>query len=199
MAQQTYQLVLTGNCAGQFVQNILHFRIDDNGFTNRLLAAKGLIDGFIAEGLVSAWVAMLPEEYILKSIKARRVTNGGGPEWIDVSADGEQGTSGDNMQMSGAGPVIIWFTDGGPRRVGKTFLPGISIDNVDGGEIKASFLTALRSSAILFNANFAATGGGNPTCTLCIPRHNDLSVRSLVVEVTVSKNVGQQRRRQLPV
>lgn len=199
MANQTYRLVISGNCAGQFVQNIFHYRMDDDSFTNRFLAAKGLVDGFLAGDHPVNFLAMLPDAYVLKSVKARRVTAGGGPEYTDTSLDGSPGTLGSDTNMSGSGPVIIWLTNGGARRLGKTFLAGLSPTYVDGGEITDAGLSAINGAATDFRAVFNAIGGGTPTCTLVVPRSNDLSTRSLVVGNQVSKNVGLQRRRQLPV
>jgi len=199
MANQTYQLVVTGVSSGQFVQNVFHFRMDDDSYANRLLAAKGLIDGFLSDGKEGTLLAMLPSNYLMKSIKARRVTNGGGPEYIDTSVDGEAGTFGDDASTSGTGPVLVWFTDGGARRVGKTFLSGISNSNQAGGEISAAALTSLDGDAETFRQSFPAVGGTTPTVTFCIPRSNDPATRSLVVGHSVSKDIGQQRRRQLPV
>ena len=199
MALETYQFIITGNCAGQFVQNIFHFRMDDASYVNRLLAAKGLIDGWLAANYMDQWTSIVPEEYIVKSLKARRVTNGGGPEYVDISVDGTTGEADDDMQMSGAGPVIIWNTDGGARRVGKTFVPGISTTNVDGGEITETFVATVLAAAETLRVPFPAVGGTTPTCTMCIPRKNDPGTRSLIVQSQVSKDVGQQRRRQLPV
>lgn len=198
MANQTYRLVITGNAAGQFVQNIFNYRMDDDSFSNRLLAAKGLIDGFLAVSKQDDFLGMVPEEYLMKSIKCRRITNGGGPEYIDTSVDGSPGVFGSGMQMSGAGPVIIWNTDGGARRVGKTFLPGIGADEVNGGEIVATAIAGLLAAANTFRASFNAVGGSTPSCLLCIPRSNDPETRSLIVGAQVSKIVGQMRRRQLP-
>jgi hypothetical protein len=199
MANQTYALVITGNSAGQFVQNIFHFRMDDDGFANRLLAAKGLIDGFLADAKEVAFLEMVPSAYQMMSIKARRVTNGGGPEWIDTSVASTPGAGGAGLQMSGAGPVILWFTDGGPRRVGKTFLPGIANANINGGEIEAAFLVTLNDEAETFRSPFPAVGGTTPTCTMVIPRTGDPATRSIVTANLVSKDLGVQRRRQLPV
>jgi len=199
MAAQTYQLVISGNLAGQFVQNVLHYRMDDAGYPSRLQSAKGLVDGWLTDGKMDHFLDMCPTPYVVKSVKARCLTGGGGPEWIDASVASSPGTLGAGMAMSGAGPVIIWNTDGGPRRVGKTFIPGISPDNVDGGEISAVTIGFLLGMAALFRIAFNAVGGGTPSCVLCIPRSNDPSVRSLIVGAQVSKDVGQQRRRQLPV
>jgi len=199
MAQQTYQLVVTTNAAGQFCQNIFHWRMDDAGFANRLVAAKGLIDGFIADGKVDKYLDMVPDAVLLKSLKARRVTNGGGPEYIDVSLDGSPGTFGAGLQASANGPTIIWNTNGGARRVGKTFLPGLSSSKINGGEIAEAAVIALYGNANLFRDPFAAVGGGGPECVFCIPRSNDPATRSLVLDVQVGRYLGVQRRRQLPV
>jgi len=199
MANQTYQLILTGVCAGQFVQNVFHYRFDDDAFTNRLLSAKGLVDGFATANKHDNFLDMVPDVYELRSIKARRITNGGGPEYVDVSLAGSPGTLGSGTQMSGAGPVVIWFTDGGPRRTGKTFLPGLAPANVDGGEITAATITTLLTKATAFRANFPTVGGGGVTVLLCVPRSNDPATRSIVNGALISKDVGKQRRRQLPV
>jgi len=199
MANQTYAMVITGNAGGQFVQNILHFRMDDDSFTNRLLAAKALVDGWLGDDRAAAWLALHPDNYALRSVKCRRVTNGGGPEWIDVSTSGDPGSLGSGMQMAGAGPVILWHTDGGARRIGKTFISGISPDYVDGGEITNACLAFLQTAATDLRASFPASGGSNPTVTMCIPRSNDPATRSLIVGHIISKDVGTQRRRQLPV
>jgi len=199
MANQTYRLVVTGNAAGQFVQNIFHYRLDDGGFADRLLAAKGLIEGWIAATMHEFWLAMCPDAYILKSVKARRITNGGGPEYVDVSLNGQTGSAGADLQCSANGPVIIWNTEGGARRVGKTFVPGISNANIKTGEITEAFLAELISQADDYRAAFAVVGGGAVLAVLVIPRSNDPATRSTINMVQVSKYLGKQRRRQLPV
>lgn len=199
MATQTYQLSVVGNSAGQFVTNVLHFRMDDDGYADRLLGAKGLVDGFIANGNLIGYLAMVPDAYVLSSLKCRRVSNGGGPEWINIDHSGNQGTFGSDTQISGAGPVIILYTDGGPRRKGKVFLPGIDPTKVDGDEIAAAAITTLLAKAADLFAGFSAVGGTTPSVVACVPHHNNMALRSLILHFAVSKIVGKQRRRQLPV
>lgn len=199
MANQTYQLVITGNNAGQFCQNVFHYRLDDDGFTTRLLAAKGLVDGFLAADRPENFLDMHPDSYQILSIKARRVTNGGGPEWIDTSLAGTFGDAGSSCQVSANGPVIVWNTDGGARRIGRTFINGIAKTNINAGEITTIFLGNLMDAAEALRTSFPTVGGGAVTCTFCIPRSNDLSTRSLVVNHQIGRYLGVQRRRQLPV
>lgn len=199
MANQTYQVVLTGNLAGQFVQNVLHYRMDDSSFTNRLLSAKGLLDGWIADDKDLSWFDMLPEPYIYLSAKARCITGGGGPEHVNLTHTGQTGSRGSTIQTSSAGPVVIWHTDGPNRSTGKVFLPGIAVGDVQGGEISAACITALEAALADFITSFPAVGGTTPECYLCVAKSGDPDTRYLVDNYRIAKDVGQQRRRQLPV
>lgn len=199
MAQETYRLIVTWRSADQFAQNVLHYRMDDAAFASRLLAAEGLILGWLNAEVHFTLLNMVPAACVMKSIRARRITNGGGPEFINVSVDGEDGERTGIMQTSSVGPVIIFNTNGGPRRVGKVFLPGISDTDVEGGEITQALLDVIQDGANNMMNEFPAVGGGTPQCLLVIPRSNDPSVRSLILQAQISKNTGKQRRRQLPV
>lgn len=199
MAQQTYSLVVTGICAGQFVQNVFHYRFDPDGFTNRLLAAKGLVDGWIAALKHEVLLAMLPDAYEMKSVKARQTSNGGGPEWIDISLDGQTGTLGTGTSVPGVGPVIIWYTLGGPKKKGKTFLAGIANGNIGGDEIALSVVNELDSQANDFWPTFNVVGGGAVPALMVIAKSGDPETRYQVTFGKTSRYVGKQRRRQLPV
>jgi len=199
MAAQTYQLVITGNLAGQFVQNVLHYRMDDAGYATRLQAAKGLVDGWLTAGKMSDFLLMLPEPYIAKSVKARAVTGGGGPEWIDTSMSGDLGERSGDIGESGVGPVLIWYTDGGNRSNGKTYLPGVSANDVKNGELLAGAGTDILAAANDFLETFDSEGASIVPVVQVIPRSSNMTLRSLVVEVSISKEIGQQRRRLLPV
>lgn len=140
----------------------------------------------------------VPDAYTAQSLKCRRVSNGGGPEWVDLAINGEVGDLGSDTQISGVGPVGILYTDGGPRRVGKIFFPGLSPEHVDGDEISATAITTIKAKLESMRGSFNAVGGTTPPVTLCIPRHDNLAIRSNIVGVSVSRIVGKQRRRQLP-
>jgi hypothetical protein len=173
--------------------------MDDDSYANRLLAAKGLVDGWLADDKLDHFLLWHPDTYIFKSVKARRVTDGGGPEYTNIDDAGSTGQFGTGMQVAANGPVIIWNTDGGARRVGKTFISGIAPENINAGEITQLALSNFMDAASSFRTPFPAAGGSTPTCTFCIPRRTDLSIRSLVVDYQISRDVGSQRRRNLPV
>jgi len=199
MSLQTYQLVITGNCAGQFVQNVMHYRVDDSSFANRLLSAKGLVEGWEAAGKLGDFLDALPGPYIFLSVKARCITGGGGPEYISLIDTGTTGARGSSVQTSSAGPVVLWHTDGPNRSTGKTFLAGIAVGDVEGGEISASarsaFLTAMQS----YLTSFPTVGGTTPQADFCIAKASDPTTRYLITDALIGKDVGKQRRRQLPV
>ena len=199
MANQTFQLVITGTAADQFVQNVFHFRMDPDSFSNRLLAAKGLVDGFLDADKSEKFLEMCPDSYVIKSIKCRQITDGGGPEWVDITQEGEVGTLGAGMSVPGVGPVIIWYIDGPPKCKGRTFIPGIPNGAIGGDEIASATITALNDAASDFRVAFNAIGGTAPAVAMCIPTTANPAIRFLVNGNAVSRIVGKQRRRQVPV
>lgn len=199
MALQTYVLVVSGNLAGQFVQNVFHYRLDDAAAPTKLKAAKSLVAGWEAASKPSNLLDCLPGAYTWLSTKARLVTSGGGAEWASLENQGDTGTRPGDIQASSSGPVVTWFTDGPNRRIGKTFLPGIrSLDVVD-GEISVGFITLINTRMGTFRANFDTVGELVTTAQFVIAKSGDPTTRSLVVNNNVSKDVGVQRRRVLPV
>jgi len=199
MAAQTYQLVITGNLAGQFVQTVLHYEMEDSGFANKLLAAKGLIDGWLAASKDSEWLAMLPDSYVLMSIKSRCVSVPGSPEWIDTTPATGAGTFGTGIVSSSSGPVLIWYTSSGPKTKGRTFLPGIGNDKNVAGSLPIAVVSDLIEAAETYRANFPSVGGGAVAVIFVVAKATDLTIRYSVIGVNVSKDVGVQRRRQLPI
>jgi len=199
MAVHTYQLVISGRCAGQFCQNVFHYEFDDAGYANSLAAAKGLIDGFIAGNRDDLFLDMLPAQYVILSLKARAVSGGIGPEWIDQSMSGNTGTRGSGIVASSDGPVLIWYQEDGPRKNGRTFLAGIYNGDVEGGEINAAALSAILAKANSFRGTFNTVGGGTPATTMVVQNTSNPAAPYTIVDVNISKHLGQQRRRQVPV
>jgi len=199
MAIQTYQLVLSGNLAGQFVQNVLHYRMDDDSFANRLLSAKALVEGWESASLTGTWCNLLPIPYTFLSAKGKCLTDGGGPEYISLNDTGTAGTQGAHVQTSSAGPVVVWVGDAPNRSSGKVFLPGIGTTNAQGGQISASFLGVMHTYLDDLIDPFPAAGGTTPQCDLCWVKAVDPTTRYIVTGYRIGKDLGQQRRRQLPV
>jgi len=199
MAVHTYQLIISGTIAGQFCQNIFHYKMDDAGYANALIAAQGLLNGWLADDKPADWLQFCPANYIIRSFKARRVSGGTGPEWVDLSFAGENGERSGDAQVSSTGPVIIWVIEGNFRRKGRTFVPGISITDADGGEITAAALDDFNTAADSFLGEFPADGGGTPDVTFVVAQSDNLATTFEIIDAQISKEIGVQRRRQLPV
>jgi len=199
MAINTYQLIFSGNLAGQFVQNVLHLRMDDAGYAAALEAAKGLVDGFLAASREDDWLDLHCVSYLLNSIKCRRVSGGIGPEWIDTTVAGGGGSRSGASQSSSNGPVILLIPLGAARRVGKIFVAGISSTDADRGMITAAAITALDAAATALLQPFTASGGATPAVNWCIASATNKADTIAIGAIDVCKEIGVQRRRQLPV
>jgi hypothetical protein len=199
MAINTFAVVLTGNCGNQFVQNVLHYRMDDATFSTSIAAADGLLKGWHAAGMLDEWLAMHCQAYEYLSAKCRKVSGGIGPEDIDLTGAGAAGVRTGQTQASSAGPVILWIPVGPNRVKGKTFIAGISIADINFGEISSSCIADLIDAATNMNQSFPAVGAGTPSVQLCIAKSTDKSTTWLIGAIEVCKEVGLQRRRQRPV
>jgi len=199
MAINTYQLIFSGNSCGQFVQNVLHLRMDDAGYAAALQAAKGLVDGFLAASREDDWLDMHCESYTLMSLKCRRVSGGIGPEWIDISVTGTNGSRSGVSQSSSNGPVVLLIPLGSPRRVGKIFVSGISLTDADRGQISVAAIAAIDAAATALLQTFTAVGGATPAVNWCIASAANKADTLAIGAMEVCKEIGVVRRRQLPV
>jgi len=199
MALQTYEMVLSARCCGQFVQNVLHYYFDDAAYPSPIAAAKGLVDGWIAAGKDQLWLDMHCESYILMSVKTRRRTGGIGPQWIDLSLQGTPGNRSGESQTSSNGPVILWLPLTPNRVTGKTFIAGVSDSDADRGELSSTCINDLKVAAEDSNLVFPTVGGGTPNAQLCIVKSGAPGTRYGIDGVEVCREIGVQRRRQTPV
>lgn len=197
MADNVYQLTISYNSAGQFAQNILHYKFDDGGFASTHAAALDLVSSFntAKETLLRN---MLPGSVLWLSTKARRVTNGGGFEAIEFFAPPVAGNRTGDMQVSGVAPVIISYpVDMTSRTRGRMFLPGVSVEDLVFGKYTAAY----QAAAVTFNTDFfddiTLTGGGAPSAAFGI--HKTTPANFVVLPShRLSDTVGTMRRRQRP-
>jgi len=198
MADQIYSMTLTWNCAGQFCQNILHWKFDDSGFTNTHAAAFDLI-GTWANAQKDVIVDIVANNTTLLSIKGRRVTSGGGFEAIVNFAPPVDGVWAAPAQVSGLATVLIGYPLDESKPRWRMFLPGVPDDALVDGKYSDAFKTAVAGifTAGVF-ASFALTGGGTPTAIHVIPGTTVANAK-LIGEYRLSQLPGTMRRRQRPV
>lgn len=197
MANQLYTMVINYNAQSRFCSNITHWRFDDSGFGSTLAAATALINAFASDNLPSL-IDALPTTTTVLSLKARRSTGGQGFEAVKLLSAGNVGTRTGNTAASGAGPVILLYpSDPDGKHIGRMFLPGISINDLDGGMVNADSVTDFETAMGGVIDDLTLTGGGGPTADMVIPAAT--AAGSLPVNRAVlSPRVGTQRRRQRP-
>jgi len=134
MAIETYRVTVTGYLANEFVQSVFHFTGPNTGPEPSYLRAKNLLDALNdPAGWINFFMEMVPEDYKASSLSAQRVSVGGGPKAVilaDLLATSVGQRSG-NISSAQANPLIIWIPAEAPSKVGKTFVPGVSEDDID--------------------------------------------------------------------
>lgn len=193
-----YQLTISGNAAGQFMQTILHFRLSEAGTNTPFSWARHCIDEFVSN-LQADFVAPLCQEYNMTSYRCRRVTGGGGPTAIKtlgpgVVVGGRAGTLGETALAC----VIDFPAVVNAKNVtGKIFMAPINGDDITDN----LFATTLTNDVATFGGDLLtpitmASGFGTMTYTIFNRAHG---VDGLPLGSYVSPVPGTQRRRLHPI
>ncbi len=197
MSEQIYQLRLTTSIAGQFAQNITHWRFDDGGFASTHAAALSLATSYQTRSQTQ-WQNMLPTATILLSWAARRVTQGQGFEAIVNIATATTGTRTGGLGAAAVAPVLIGYPSlpiG--RERARIFLPGITETDLVDGYYAAAYKTAIATILATVFDPLTISGGGSPVATYVL-KHTIPANAIPMIEWRLSPTVGTLRRRQLP-
>jgi hypothetical protein len=200
MPIEGYECILSGKLAGQFVQSILHVRVDNSSAQPPFNVADHICQEFnTSSQLVENWLGVLPADYFLTSMRVRRVSPTGGPTQIYLAGNlvGTQGTRAGTVDVSSVCPLIIWLTTANPSKTGRTFVPGVSDGDIDEMVLDGTLLSSLDVLG-----DYWVAGGTLPTSTLVwtggIFRRGSNSIDA-ITNFRVSPIIGQQRRRQQPI
>lgn len=201
MPVQKIEAVLSGTLAGQFVQNVFHFSASFSSTTDPFTAAHDVADMLIeANSFVDLFVSCCPEDYQATSLRCRQTGPTQGPTWIALASTflgNSQGQRSGNISSAQAGPLVIWIPTVAPNKTGRTFVPGVSEDDIDQMVFDGGLLAALDSWEV-----WCADAHNTPTAaaptTLAI-RRKLTEVYDLVSAGYTSPLVGTQRRRLHPV
>lgn len=197
MAENTYRLTISYNAAGQFAQNVLHYRFDDSLFANTTVSARALITAFDTHCTGALKDALSVHTQIL-SYKARRVTGVGGFEAVKLGVAGDVGTRTGDLTASGLAPLIRFITNDIPPVSGRMFLPGVSDSDCGDGFIEPPYFTDMTTLADKLDDALTLVGGGGPTATPVIFRHSPVVASSPIHVAVPSPYLATQRRRQRP-
>lgn len=197
MAQNTYRLTIAYNVAGQFATNSFHWQFDDSGYTTSQLAAKALIDRWIAVKLTHLQ-NLLSSSVTILSAKARKVTGVGGFESLEFAAPGTVGALSGTLMVSAVGPVIICYPTNNGKMRGRVFLPGVPDSVCVNGQLTVTFVTGTQTDVNALFTSMVLAGGGTPTAESVIFRSKVPQTSTLIEQTKFSDTVGTIRRRQVP-
>ena len=197
MAAHTYRLTISYNSAGQFAQNVLHYRFEDSGFATTVAAANGLISAWDTHCTAQLKDALSVHTQIL-SYKARLVVTHGGFEAVKVGVSTDIGTRTGDLSASGLAPLIRFITNNTPVVTGRMFLPGVSDDDCDEGFLTPTYFTDLQSLANRLDDVLTVVGGGSPVATPVVLTHQPVVDSLTIVTAVPCSFLATQRRRQRP-
>jgi len=197
MSANTYRLTISYNSAGQFAQNVLHYRFEDGGFATAIAAGNALNDAFSLHCGTQLKNALSLHTQLL-SYKSRKATGGGGFEAVKLGAGGDIGARTGDLSASGLAPIVRLLTNTVPPKSGRIFLPGVSDDDCTDGYCTAAFFTVLQGLADVLDDPITLVGGGAPVATPVL-----FSRTPVIASITISPAVpvswlGTQRKRQRP-
>lgn len=158
MALDVYTVVLTGQVAGQMVQNVMSFQSDVDNAPNPGADAIKVNNGW-DNTLLVGFLACMPTNFILSTIRSRRRNNGGGnsatkiPSATDGTWAGEASTALMGVQLH------FPFTNGaGHYGTGKQFLAGAADNAVDDGKFTNPYLAVVNDYVQDLLAGYVDTG-----------------------------------------
>ena len=198
MAVETYELIITGFVANEFVQTVLHLTGNNTVGQPAYFRAKDILDNSTADDqLIKKYLNCLPEDYKGSSMRCRRVSAGGGPTAVALASEWESQVGGRTGHISSiqANPLIIWIPTVTPNKVGKTFMPGVSEADIDEMLLSADLITAYNDFIEYFTNPISLSADTIQGSVLRKATH----VGDIIDAGRISPVIGTQRRRLHPV
>ena len=198
MAVETYEAVITGYLANEFVQTVLHFTGNNTVGQPAYFRAKDICDAFVVDdGLLKKYVSCLPSDYKGSSLRVRRVSAGGGPTAVALAStwEDQNGNREGIISSAQANPLIIWIPTVTPNKVGKTFLPGVSEDDIDEMMLTDDLITAINYFITAMTTDIALSADTIQGSILRRATH----VGDIIDAGRISPLIGTQRKRLHPV
>lgn len=193
MANDVYQLIVLGQSAGQFFENVLHFKNAATSDPDPVTAATNLIAAFKASAQAELADCMSTDSS-LTGHKCRRINNGGSPT-IAVPQTAVPGTvTGTSATSATASLLLVPFQRTGKFYTGKVFIPGLSE-----AELAGNVISGGQRSAVETFAGAMETFTSSPYTWDFVIWSRTVSLPFLPFDFSVSTKVGIQRRRLKPV
>lgn len=200
MSLETYELVVSGTLAGQFVQTIWHVNVNNTGSTHPYTMAEDILATLDATvSFFDKWCDLLPTSYLITSARCRRILSGGGPTAILLGSalSDSSGNRTGNISSAQVNPVLVWITDPRPDRTGRTFVPGISETDIDAMVYTSPWIAVAQLFITALTGGFTTDTSGD-SANFGVYRRI-LNVSDSIDFGRISPVVGTQRRRLHPV
>jgi len=157
VASETWELRITGYTGPEPNQSVQHFKGDNIAVSDTVNVGYDLINAWIAN-VKPKWLAMLPIDYYLDTLEARRVD----PKLSAVAHHqygfrSTPGTFGTHSQASQTNPCLTLIPPMGIKSAGKIFLPGCPKTFVVNSVFSAGAHTALNNWFNVVKVNFGLT------------------------------------------
>jgi len=142
-----YEITWSGTLAGQFVQTVQHVGADEAGTEPAFATALSIINPTNFDPINDEFLACLPSDYVLTSVRARRVLGGLGPTavFLATAYNSQDGNRSGQISAAQVNPVILWIPLDTPTHLGKLFLPGVSEADIDAMALVSTLLTAIQT------------------------------------------------------
>lgn len=193
MANDVYQLVIVGGCAGEFWETVQHFEGSATSGSDPVGAADNLITGFRAAPEATLADIMAADTSIY-GYKAKRINNGGGPV-VMVPITPVVGTVAGTSATSGTAQVIVSrFPHAGKFKTGRWFIPGVPEANLTGNHLTPTQIGNI--GAFINDVTTFSSGGFGFTYGTWSRKFTAFFAPTYIAP---SAKIGIQRRRLLPV
>lgn len=197
-----FQLDIVGSSAGEYCENILHFKQTVVGtVTTQQLLAYQIIDEWQSV-VQAAWLACMPTDYDLTGFRCKRVWPIGGNTAYQALSEifGEYDAT--TVASSVNAMLLCGYQDTSSLkfRVGRCFLPGAPESAIAGNAPTSGYLTLLASLASLMNGDLTNTAIGTVWPGIWSPLHHVFyQVNAAPTgQWQVGGKLGTQRRRLKP-
>lgn len=197
MAKQYYDLTVNVNVAGFPMANVFRLFIEDPSVSNEFEVAGSIINALTVGAGPTAWMfryrALMSEFAYVSNILCRRASNGGGntAEAI-LQTDTLPGLAEGDVMASQVAACVIWLNDDLPHRTGRSFIPAVSVDDLDGGRFTTDFQTRCDDFIARHLSGFAVAAGTALFCTF----DSEFNIGYQISGGYLSPKVGTQRRRE---
>jgi len=199
MALELFEVTVSGKLGGNFVQNIVHYVVNNSSATGAYETAVDLLNGLNESGkFVTRFCDVVPVGYTMTSLRCRRIGPTGGPTAILLQAAlvEDTGQRSGNISVSSSSPLLLLLTTNRPNRLGRIFLPGVSETDVDNNILVAGLVADIQTLGDEMRVGSVTPGSGDSYNAVVYRR--TLAVGDSLAATRVSQTVGTQRRRQKP-